>query len=211
MSKFLVAASAVLLLACGTEPAPVPLDTLLPTAADLPPGAEIQDLDGDEQLVLSLKLDAPSDGLGLPDERTFDPPECKQRNDDADAARLGLIEDGVGRAVRVGGERTYVLLISESAVDLAAVSDVCAEYRTSWATVRTDKLDIPEGLESNSAVVLSEVTDPLDPERTGDANLLGYAVVNGYTAMVLGYQGADFRDEFDAILTSAVAKVAAGS
>src|SRR5690349_11612945 len=84
---------------------------LLPDASEFPPGAVVERLDGEEQMVLSLKLDAPSTGTGLDTTATFDPPECDGQNSYADEARIRLIDKGSAAGVMLGGERGYIMLV----------------------------------------------------------------------------------------------------
>ncbi|MCQ4118487.1 hypothetical protein [Rhodococcus tibetensis] len=208
---------------CGAQEAPaderVSRASLLPETADLPEGAQIDSLDDEEQMVLSIKLDAPSSGLGLEDTRTFDPPECDEQNRYADNARISLIQDGSADVAIFDGERGYVMLVSETDMDVSRVADAhtgsCSTYtlastskvHTYRGTVRTERLDLPQALGSEDAVILSEVTDPDNPDWINDEVLLGYAALNGYTVMVLGYQGTEYEAEFDGVFTGVVEKV----
>ncbi len=211
---------------CGTpEPTSsakptVARDSLLPDIGDLPAGAQIEHLDNTEKMVLSLKLDLPSDGLGDSSIRTFEPPECDEQNRYSDEARISLIEDGSATAALFDGERAYVILVSETKMDIPRVADAhtgsCSSYtltssskdHTYRGTVRTERLDPPPTLRSEDAAILSEVTDPEIPaDWASDEVLLGYAAVNGYTVMVLGYQGREFEGEFAELFTAAVQKV----
>ncbi|PQP17129.1 hypothetical protein [Rhodococcus opacus] len=46
-----------------------------------------------------------------------------------------------------------------------------------------------------------------NPDWVDDEVLLGYAALDGYTVMVLGFQGKQFQAEFDTVFTRAVEKV----
>ncbi|MBA8962932.1 MULTISPECIES: hypothetical protein [Rhodococcus] len=209
---------------CGAQEAPadepgVSRASLLPDTVDLPAGAQIDSLDDEEQMVLSIKLDAPSTGLGLENTRVFDPPECDEQNRYADEARVRLIRDGSANVAIFDGERSYVVLVSETDMDVPRVADAhtgpCSAYtltstsndHTYRGTVRTERLDLPPSLMSKDAVILSEVTDPDNPARVNDEVLLGYAALNGYTVMVLGYQGKEFEAEFGEVFTRVFEKV----
>ncbi|WP_241566217.1 hypothetical protein [Prescottella agglutinans] len=213
--------------ACGTttvtdtiaDPA-VARASLLPDASELPPGAVVERLDREDQMVLSLKLDAPSTGDGLDTTATFEPPECDGQNSYADEARIRLIENGSAAGVLLGEERGYIVLVSETGMNITRVADAhtgsCSTYTVTYddpgasaRTVRTERLDLPQALASEDAVILSEVTDPDNPKWTDDEILLGYAAVRGYTVMVLAYHGKEFRAEFDDLFTRAIEKVRA--
>lgn len=209
---------------CGAHATPpdepsVSLASLLPTVADLPEGAESYALEGQEQIVLSIKLDAPSTGLGTELARTFDPPACSEQQLYADAARIGLIEDGAAIATQIDGERSYIVLVSETGLDASRVADAhtgqCSTYTVMSTdnvdaygrTIRTERLDLPSALASEDAVILSRVSDPDNPEWADDDTLLGYASVDDYNVMVLGYQGKESEAEFGELFANAVDKV----
>lgn len=209
---------------CGTTDATPPASgadlraSLLPDASELPAGAVTQPLPGEEEMVLNLELDAPSTGTGLETTPTFDPPGCEAENIYSDGARIGLIENGSATGALLGDERAYIMLVSETDMDVQRIANAhtgaCSTYmvtyddpRASARTVRTERLDLPPALAAEDAVVLSEVTDPDNPNWTDDEILLGYAAVDGYTVMVLGYQGKDSRAEFDDVFTRVVEKV----
>lgn len=211
--------------ACAADTVPTPTADpavvragLLPAASELPPGTVVEPLVGEEQMVLNLKLDAPSTGIGSATKATFDPPECDDHNSYADEARIRLIENGSAAAVLMGGERAYITLVSETGMNISRVADAhtgsCSTYTVSYddpaasaRTVRTERLDLPPALVAKDAVILSEVTDPDNPKWTDDEILLGYAAIRGYTVMVLAYHGKEFRDEFDDLFTRVVGKV----
>ncbi|GAB2632397.1 hypothetical protein ABI214_15755 [Prescottella soli] len=211
--------------ACTTTPVAAPTADpavvragLLPDASELPPGSVVEPLDGEEQMVLNLKLDAPSTGIGLDPGATFDPPECDEQNSYSDEARIRLIENGSAVGALLGGERAYIMLVSETGMNISRVADAhtgsCSTYTVTYddpaasaRTVRTERLDLPPTLASEDAVILSEVTDPDNPRWADDEILLGYAAVRGYTVMVLAYHGKEFRAEFDDVFTRVVEKV----
>lgn len=211
--------------ACAPTPVADPVEDLaavraglLPEASELPPGTIVEPLVGEEQMVLNLKLDAPSTGIGVEPTATFTPAECGEQNSYADEARIRLIENGSGAGALLGGERAYIMLVSETGMNIARVAGAhtgsCSTYTVTYddpaasaRTVRTELLAVPTALATEDAVVLSEVTDPDNPNWADDEILLGYAVVNGYTVMVLGYQGKDFHAEFDDVFTRVVEKV----
>jgi hypothetical protein len=191
---------------------------LLPDASELPPGAVLEPLDGEEQMVLSLKLDAPSTGTGLDTTATFDPAECDGQNSYADEARIRLIDNGSAAGVMLGGERGYIVLVSETGMNIARVADAhtgsCSTYTVTYddpaavaRTVRTERLDLPPALGAENAVVVSEVSRRANPNWADREIMLGYAVVHGYTVMVLAYHGKEFQAEFDDVFTRVVEKV----
>lgn len=210
--------------ACGTTDAVPTADPaavragLLPDASELPPGTVVERLDREDQMVLSLKLDAPSTGDGLDTTATFDPPECDGQNSYSDEARIRLIENGSAAGALLDGERSYIMLVSETGMNISRVTDAhtgsCSTYNVTYddpaasaRTVRTERLDLPSALAAEDAVILSEVTDPDNPKWTDDEIMMGYAVVRGYTVMVLAYHGKEFRAEFDDVFTRVVEKV----
>ncbi|MFD6860056.1 hypothetical protein ACFWCF_22325 [Rhodococcus sp. NPDC060090] len=134
-------------------------------------------------------------------------------------ARVGLIKDSSANVALLNGERGYVVLVSETDMDVPRVADAhtgsCSAYtltstsndHTHRGTVQTERLDLPPELGSDDAVILSEVTDPDNPDWSNDEVLLGYAALNGYTVMVLGYQGREFEAEFVEVMTGVLEKV----
>lgn len=213
------------LAACTADTVPAPTSDpavvragLLPAASELPPGTVVEPVIGEEQMVLNLKLDAPSTGVGPATTATFDPPECHDQNSYSDEARIRLVENGSAAGAILGGERTYLMLVSETGMNLSRVADAhtgsCSTYTVTYddpaasgRTVRTERLELPPALVAQDAVVLSEVTDPDNPRWTDDEIMLGYAAIRGYTVMVLAYHGKEFRDEFDDLFTRVVGKV----
>lgn len=193
---------------------------LLPGAADLPPGTVVEPIRGAEEMVLNLKLDAPSTGSGLETTATFDPAECAEQNRYSDEARIRLAENGSAAGALLGGERAYIMLVSETGVNIHRVANAhtgsCSAYTVTYddpaapgRTVRTELLELPPALAAEDAVVLSEVSHPDNPRWTDHEILLGYASLGGYTVMVLGYQGVASRTEFEDVFTRAVGKVRA--
>ncbi|PTR24891.1 hypothetical protein C8K36_107147 [Rhodococcus sp. OK519] len=210
--------------ACGSAESAPPTDpaafraSLLPGASELPVGAVTEPLPGEEEMVLSLKLDAPSTGTGLETTPTFDPPGCEAENNYSDAARIGLIENGSAAGALLGDDRGYIMLVSETDLDVQRMANAhtgaCSTYTVTYddpatfgRTVRTERLDLPPALTSENAVVVSEVTHSDNPKWADKEVLLGYAAVNGYTAMVLAYHGKEFRSEFEDVFTRVVGKV----
>lgn len=199
-------------------------ESLLPDATDLPAATQIDPLENEEQMVLNVKLDAPTNSLGTAaTTEVFDPAECGDANRYTDAARIGLIEDGSGNVAifddGARGARGYVVLVSETDMDVPRVAAVhtgtCSTYtitstsadHTYRATVRTEKLPLSPELGTDDAVVLAEVTDPDIPAHwQSDDILLGYAALHGYTVMVLG-RGRQYETEFNEVFTAAVQKV----
>lgn len=157
---------------------------LLPDASEFPPGAVVERLDGEEQMVLSLKLDAPSTGTGLDTTATFDPPECDGQNSYADEARTRLIDKGSAAGVMLGGERGYIMLVSETGMNISRVADAhtgsCSTYTVTYddpaafaRTVHTERLDLPPTLGTENAVIVSEVAHRDNPNWADDEIMLG--------------------------------------
>lgn len=168
---------------------------------------------------LSIKLDAETSGLGLEGNSSFDPRECQEQKRYADGSRLALIEDGSAVATVVDLDRSYIVLVSETALDVSRVADAhtghCSTYGVEYIdnvgtyqrTVRTERLDLPAPLGSDDAVILSEVSEPDNPDWADKEIMLGFTALDGYTVMVLGYQGTESEAEFGEVFTSAVDKV----
>ncbi|NKS48201.1 hypothetical protein [Prescottella equi] len=209
---------------CGATDAAPPVSgeefrvSLLPGAADLPPGAVVERLPREDQMVLSLKLDAPSTGDGSEATTTFDPPACEAENAYSDGARIGLVDNGSAAGALLGDDRAYIMLVSEADLDVQRMADAhtgsCATYTVAYddpasfgRTVRTERLDLPPELASEDAVIVSEVTHSDNPNWADDEVLLGYAAVGDYTVLVLAYHGKEFRTEFDDVFTRTVEKV----
>ncbi|MBJ8339051.1 hypothetical protein JGU71_09155 [Antrihabitans sp. YC3-6] len=203
----------------AVEPdSPLARHDLLPVIDELPPNSELVTLEGDDQLVLGVALDAmSSDDLGLPEATVdYSPPECAESSTYADESRLSLVKDASGSAARIDGERTYVILVSETDLDLERVAEahtgMCSSYvRTSSSTdhtsersVKTARLVLPS---AKDAVILSRVTDHANPRWSDDEITLGFAAVNGYTVLVLAHQGRAYQPEFDDIFSRAIDKV----
>jgi len=203
----------------AAEKTPVSRAEMLPTAEDLPDGAEVVTLEGDEQVVLSIKLDAPSTGIGLDETVTFDPPECADQKAVTDEARLSLVRDSSATAALLDGTRGYVMLVSETVLDPEMIADAhtgpCRLYSTSISsaansftrTVRTERVSLPPGLESDNAAIVRSRSDVDLPGRVGEDTTLGYARVGGLTVMVLGLVGTDHAREFEDMFTATVAEV----
>lgn len=213
------------LAACAPETVPEPTSDpavvragLLPAASELPQGTVVEPVIGEEQMVLGLALDAPGTGVEPATTARFDPPECDEQNSYSDEARIRLVENGSAAGAILDGQRTYLMLVSETGMNISRVAEAhtgsCSTYTVTYddpaasgRTVRTERIGLPPALVAKDAVVLSEVTDPERPEWADDEILLGYAAVRGYTVMVLAYHGEEFRDEFDDLFTRVVGKV----
>lgn len=192
---------------------------LLPDASDLPAGAQVDRLEDDEQMILSLNIHAPSEGLGLDMTQVFHPAECAAESLYADSARAGLIEKGSASAAYLDRGGVYIMLVSEIETDVPRVVEAhtgqCSAYtvtstslgETSQRTFRTDQLDLPAELAGEDAAILHEVSHPDNPNWSDDEVLLGYAAVNKYTVVVLGYEGRQSQSEFDDVFTRVVEKV----
>ncbi|MDH6280211.1 hypothetical protein [Prescottella agglutinans] len=201
----------------ATDPAVVRA-SLLPDESELPPGTVVEPLDGEEQMVLNLKLDAPSTGIGPALVATFAPPECDEQNSYSDEARIRLAENGSAAGALLAGERAYIMLVSETGMNISRVANAhtgsCSTYTVTYddpaavaRTVRTERLDLPPTLAAADAVIVSEVSHRDNPKWADQEVMLGYAVVRGYTVMVLAHQGKEFRAEFDDVFTRVVEKV----
>ncbi|MCA1005401.1 hypothetical protein LCL87_06715 [Rhodococcus hoagii] len=229
MSRYRVAVLGIVGLSsiagCGTTDASPPTSgpefrtSLLPDASELPTGAVVEQLPREDQMVLSLKLDAPSTGDGSELTTTrFDPPACEAENVYSDGARIGLVENGSAAGALLGDDRAYIMLVSETDLDVQRMADAhtgaCSTYTVTYddpasfgRTVRTERLDLPPALTSENAVIVSELTHSDNPKWADKEVLLGYAAVGDYTVLVLAYHGKEFRTEFDDVFTRTVEKV----
>lgn len=68
-------------------------------------------------------------------------------------------------------------------------------------------MNLPPTVASENAAILSEVTDPANPNWNNDEITLGFAAVSGYTVLVVAHQGKASQPEFDDIFSRAVDKV----
>jgi hypothetical protein len=205
-------------IASGDDPSITRAD-LLPDASELPPGAQVGRLEGDDQMILNLNIHAPSDGIGLDMNPAFDPAQCAGESMYADQARAGLIKNGSASAARLESGGGYIMLVSETTTDVsrvvAAHTGPCSSYSvtstsfdgTSQHTIRTERLDLPPALVAEDAAILYEVSDPDNPEWSDTEVLLGYATVGKYTVVVISYEGRQSQSEFDDVFTRVVGKV----
>lgn len=211
--------------ACGTpeaasvdDPSIVRAD-LLPDASELPAGTQVERLERDDQMILNLNIHAPSDGIGLDMDPVFEPAQCAGESLYADQARAGLIENGSASAALLESGGAYVMLVSETGTDVSRAVEAhtgqCSAYTvtstsldgTSQRTIRTERLDLPAALVAEDAAILYEVSHPDNPAWSDTEVLLGYAAVDEYTVVVLGYEGRQSQPEFDDVFTRVVEKV----
>lgn len=197
----------------GGEPnGAVTRDSLLLTSEDLPSGTQTARFTEPEQLVLNLKLDAPSD-IGLPMDITYEPEACGEHASYADEARLALsdVASTSMMGAYVDNERSYLALVSDVPLDIDRVADAhtgsCSIYRMNSRTITTSRLDLPAAIETENAVILYEVSDPDNPDWANNEVFYGYATVDEYTVAVLGMDGKEFEREFTEFFTKAVLKV----
>lgn len=211
--------------ACGTPEARPSDDPgiaragLLPDVSELPAGSQVERLDREDQMILNLNIHASSDGIGLDMNPVFDPAQCEKESLYADEARAGLIENGSASGALLASGGTYVTLVSETDTDVPRVIEAhtgqCSSYSvtstsfggTSQRTIQTEWLDLPPTLISEDAGILHEVSHPDNPDWSDTEVLLGYATVNKYTVVVLGYQGRQSQPEFDDVFTRVIEKV----
>jgi hypothetical protein len=212
---------ALLIAGCTAEEhdSPASRDDLLPSIEDLPTGSEVDVLEGEEQLVLSVALDAINSGESRSDSETYTPTECAEHSRYADEARISLIEDASAVGVVIDRERTYIVLVSETAGDPTRVAEAhtgtCSTYvrqsssstHSYEATVRTERMDLPLKVVDEDAAIVSEVTDPVNPNWSNTEVTLGFASVSGYSVLVVAHQGKDSQPEFDDIFTRSIEKV----
>lgn len=190
----------------------IPRDRLLLTTEDLPAGTQTARFTEPEQLVLNLKLDAPSD-VGLPMDIAYEPVECGEQSSYADEARLALSDVATTSMMGayVDNERSYLALVSDVPLDIARVADAhtgsCSTYRMGSRTITTSRLDLPPAIATENAVVLYEVSDPDNPNWANNEVLYGYASVDEYTVAVLSMDGKEFEGEFNEFFSKAVLKV----
>lgn len=220
-----VAAVGLLGAACGT-PDTTSVDDLritradlLPDASELPSGAQVDRLDREDQMILSLNIHAPSDGIGIDMSPVFDPARCEGESLYADQVRAGLIEKGSAAAALLESGGGYMMLVSETSTDVPRVVEAhtgqCSSYTvtsnssgsTSQRTIRTESLQLPPAFDPENAAILHEVSDPDNPDWSDTEVLLGYAAVDEYTVVVLSYGGRQSQPEFDDVFTRVVEKV----
>jgi len=197
-----------------------PAGQLLPTAADFPTGATLQQLPPDRFAKSQNELDATMRSAKI------DPPQCGGKRRDITEAMSALQpKTSAVAAFDTTGTLTYVVAIIDQGVDLemleAGVLGPCGDLTVSLTAGATAAIEtsystsvpLPADLRADNAVAYQTTTSVSMPSAPGSTHtttvLTGYAVLRGLTveAKLSSLDTESHVAEFGKLFTIAVDKV----